>query len=142
MSPRGLFATALVMVAACAGAATTNACSSDDSAPGDAGFVTADHPPLPRVKNRGGAVLAAPKVVPIFWRGFAYNADVAALAAGVGKTDYWRATTAEYGIGPLVGMPPITLTDTPGEQVRSLRPIERAAVARPMEIIAGICADL
>jgi hypothetical protein len=62
----------------------------------------AEAPPVPTVVSMGGSVMASPRIVPVFFS----NDDAATIAAvtdfvsRVGTTDYWSATTAEYGVGP------------------------------------------
>jgi len=74
----------------------------------------APHPPAPQAVTLGGPVMADPVIVPIY-----FAADDQSLLAGVtdfinqvGDTEYWAATTAEYGVGPASSLPPIILDET------------------------------
>ena len=64
-----------------------------------------DEPPFvltfPRVISRGGATVARPAVLPIFVKGDPHAASIVAFAESVGKSDYWRESLAEYGVGQL-----------------------------------------
>ncbi|HET6147941.1 MAG TPA: hypothetical protein VFH68_10450 [Polyangia bacterium] len=81
----------------------------DGGAPDD-GFKPAEHPRLPQVANYGGPVLESPKVQPIFYPADDGAADVRAFLDELTGTDYWRQTTAEYGVGPLTLLPAITVS--------------------------------
>lgn len=70
-------------------------------------------PDLPTVLSAGGPVLADPLVIPIFFS----NEDPARIAAvsdflsRLEGSDYWSATTAEYGVGPLVARAGVQVAD-------------------------------
>lgn len=75
----------------------------------------AKHPAPPKVVTFGGPILAAPKVYPVFFAN-----DKANIVAGatdfynkIGSTPYWKATTAEYGVGVLSSAPAIHLAESP-----------------------------
>ncbi len=69
---------------------------------------------VPQVISLGGPVLAKPVVVPIFFAGDdAMQASVASFLAALPGSDYWAATTREYGIGDLRVGPTIVATEAP-----------------------------
>ncbi|MCE9578700.1 MAG: hypothetical protein K8W52_36585 [Deltaproteobacteria bacterium] len=75
----------------------------------------ADEPlDVPQVISAGGPVLAHPVVVPIF---FAGDEDMQAMVepflAALPGSDYWAATTREYGIGDLRVGPTIVASEAP-----------------------------
>jgi hypothetical protein len=76
----------------------------------DGTFATAAHPPMPRMVSSGGTVMTAPKVIPIFFPGDALQADIVTFVSTVGATPYWKANTAEYGVGAITAAPPVVLT--------------------------------
>jgi hypothetical protein len=78
----------------------------------DPNFTPAPHPDLPQVGTLGGPVLSTPKVRAILYTGDPHAADVDAFLREVASSSYWAATTAEYGVGPLTVLPPITRSST------------------------------
>ena len=88
----------------------------------DAGAVAdypAAHTPAPQVANAGGPVLKAPRFVPIFWANDDRQTETSIVdfLNRVGSTEYWKATTSEYGIGMATSTAPVYLTDTIRGQV-------------------------
>jgi hypothetical protein len=73
----------------------------------------ADHPAMPQVANSGGPVLTKPKVVPVFFPGFAYRTEILDFLSKLGKSAYWKAVSDEYGVGAIEALPPIDATDAP-----------------------------
>jgi hypothetical protein len=69
---------------------------------------TVDAPQI--VLHGGGHVLPSPEVVTISWAGDPVSDKVEGFADVIGSTAWWKATTSEYGIGPL--------TSGPGNHVR------------------------
>jgi hypothetical protein len=71
------------------------------------------HPPVPTVVSYGGPVLASPKIVPVFFT----NDDATTVSAlkdftnQIGGTNYWAATTSEYGVGPATGATTVDLME-------------------------------
>ena len=61
----------------------------------------APHPPMPQVRNLGGKVLAAPKVVVVTYDGDPYRDVLEAFPTALGKSSYWAAVVDEYGVGPI-----------------------------------------
>jgi hypothetical protein len=86
--------------------------SSEPDAP--SGFVEAPHPTPPVVKNAGGAVLTAPKVVPVFFHGdTSAQATLEQFLQAVHGSSYWTAISAEYGVGGITIAPSVIATETP-----------------------------
>jgi hypothetical protein len=73
----------------------------------------APHPAMPQVTSSGGPVLANPKVVPIFFPGFEFEMPVVDFAGKIGKSAYWKAIAAEYGVGTLTTATAIDIADPP-----------------------------
>jgi hypothetical protein len=74
----------------------------------------APHPDPPQVLDTGGPILAAPTMVPVVFAGDdpMRVATIEALATNVGPSEYWKTTTAEYGVGSLAIHPTVALTET------------------------------
>ena len=74
----------------------------------------APHGPPPTVVSFGGQVLSTPTFVSVFFS----NDDVDTktklkdFESKVGATQYWKANTAEYGVGPGTAAAPIELPET------------------------------
>lgn len=73
----------------------------DNGAPSDA--FPAEHPDPPQVvRLMAGKVLANPRFIPVFFSGD--DKTLAGKATDfetrIGASDYWKQTTAEYGVGP------------------------------------------
>jgi len=69
---------------------------------------------VPQLISLGGSVLDHPKVQPIFFTGDdAIQAQVEQFLTQMGASDYWKATTQEYGVGALSVMPTIVTSDAP-----------------------------
>ena len=83
----------------------------DNGAPSET--YPAPHPPLPEVVSSGGPVLASPKVVPIFFPGYAYKTQIIDYLSKLGATPYWSAAVGEYGVGALTAGRAIELTEMP-----------------------------
>lgn len=58
-------------------------------------------PDVPQVVNAGGPVLLSPQVVVVTFDGDDSTAQIESFVGTLGATDYWAATTAEYGVGAL-----------------------------------------
>jgi hypothetical protein len=84
----------------------------DNGKPSD--VYPAPHPPPPEVVTYGGPVLAAPKFVPVFFSNddAATVASMKDFASKIGATEYWKAATSEYGVGPGTSLAPIDLAET------------------------------
>lgn len=69
----------------------------------------APHPSAPQVLDFQGPVLVAPKIVPIYFSNDSamMKTAIADFTNKVGATEYWKATTQEYGVGAAVGLPPV-----------------------------------
>ena len=79
---------------------------------GGGAFQPAAHPKLPQVLSLGGAVLAAPKVLPIFYASDTGSADIKAFLKEYAASSAWVQQTSEYGVGPLTVLPAVTLSGT------------------------------
>jgi hypothetical protein len=75
--------------------ATTDAPTADAPYPAFA-------PLFPKLIFNGGYVMKHPVIVSITWNGDPYQADYDRFADELGGTEYWKATTSEYGVGPSV----------------------------------------
>jgi hypothetical protein len=81
-------------------------------APGQ--FVEAPHDNAPQSISLGGPVIAAPKIVPIFFTGdTAVQGEVEMFLAALAGSSYWTAVTSEYGVGAMTIAPSIVTTDAP-----------------------------
>jgi hypothetical protein len=70
-------------------------------------FQEASHSQLPLVTPRGGTVLTAPKITAVTFAGDPLVSDVEAFVSAVGHSQYWSATTSEYGVGPATATAPV-----------------------------------
>jgi hypothetical protein len=87
------------------------------------GFVEAPHGNAPQVLSAGGGVLATPKVVPIVFAGdSAMQSQLETFLAKLASSQYWSATTAEYGVGSLAVGATIVSTDSPPTTEAALGP--------------------
>jgi hypothetical protein len=87
---------------ACSDASPNTDDAGGDAAVADAGpdvFVPAQHAPAPSVTNAGGSVLASPKIVVVTFGNDPLAPAIETFAQSIGKSAYWSATTAEYGVG-------------------------------------------
>ncbi len=76
----------------------------------------AAHPEAPEILSLGGPVMTQPRFVPVFFPGTSHRDSIVAFSQKVAGSNYWTATTAEYGVGPLTTGAPIDLaTPAPRE---------------------------
>jgi hypothetical protein len=77
----------------------------------EAGYPALVPTDVPQVQSRGGSVMAAPKVVPIFYASDdpATTAQLQDYVNKLGATQYW-SVMQEYGVGAITGEPGIQLT--------------------------------
>lgn len=75
-------------------------------------------PDVPQIGNAGGPVLPSPKIVAVTFADDALAADLDRFVGTVGASDYWSATTAEYGVGPATALPPVMLAETAPPAIR------------------------
>ena len=80
---------------------------------GEAGGYPADHGDLPMIVSAGGAVMKAPKLVPVFFANDAMQTELTDFVTRLGATDFWKANVAEYGVGAATAKAPIVLTEPP-----------------------------
>ena len=79
-----------------------------------AAFMEAAHPSQPLVMSAGGQVLAAPKVVPVFFSGDAtMQATLEDFLHQLASSTYWPAVTSEYGVGAVTIAASVIATETP-----------------------------
>jgi len=73
----------------------------------------------PQCVDSGGTVLAAPTMIPVVFQGDdpAMVATIVDLATKVAPSDYWRATTEEYGVGPLAIHPTVVIPEQPPAKI-------------------------
>jgi len=77
-------------------------------------FAESAHGPAPQLINVGGSVLAQPRTQPIFFTGDAtMQAQIESFDALLTDSLYWQQTTAEYGVGTIIALPTIVVTDPP-----------------------------
>lgn len=101
MSRFCLFACA-ALLAACSSSSSNDTSDPGASDTGDAGgFAPADHPAAPTVAKRTGSVLASPKVVVVTFGSDPLASQIEAFASQLGASQYWSATTSEYGVGAI-----------------------------------------
>ena len=83
----------------------------DSMSQSDAGpFMPATHAPLPQIVTLGGPLLRSPHVAPVFFGADPLRPDIEDYLQMLANSSYWQATTAEYGIGPLVIDPSIVVS--------------------------------
>jgi hypothetical protein len=90
-----------------------------ETAPPPQGY-PATHAAPPIVETFGGPILAAPKVVPIFFANDADQSQLEAFLMQLAASPYWKTTTGEYGVGPLSVAPSIVVTDAAPAMTTSL----------------------
>ena len=111
MKYTGLLACALVV--GCGDNFRAQPDASTIDAPPDA-WAEAAHADPPQVVSLGGAVLAAPKVVPVFFSGDdAAQATIEQFLRALPPSTWWPTTTHEYGVGALTIAPSIVSSDAP-----------------------------
>jgi hypothetical protein len=74
----------------------------------------APHPYPPQVRDFGGPIMKAPRIVPVFFSNDdpTIVAQVIDFETKVGQGDYWKGATSEYGVGPATAQVPVQLTET------------------------------
>ena len=105
-----------VLVGCGSDAAKPDASLSDaapDAAPDAATFQEAAHDPAPQVRSAGGVVIAAPKIVPIFFAGEDSQAQLEQFLTTLAGSPYWTTLTADYGVGGLTILPSVIISDPP-----------------------------
>lgn len=76
-------------------------------------YAEAPHAAPPQVIPSGGAVMAAAKVIPVFFANDPAQATLEQFLAALAPSSYWTTVVGEYGVGPLTIAPSIVSTDTP-----------------------------
>ncbi|MEO8878222.1 MAG: hypothetical protein ABI461_21695 [Polyangiaceae bacterium] len=64
----------------------------------------------PQLTSSGGPVLRDPRIVPITYVGDTLADQIEDFSGSIGCTDYWRQTTAEYGVNQAQMLTPVRLT--------------------------------
>ena len=82
-----------------AGAADSGKTSTPDAGKRDANVVLPNSMAAPQILNMGGSVMKTPKIVPIFYPGEPYVAQLTSFISNLAGSSYWTATTSEYGVG-------------------------------------------
>jgi hypothetical protein len=122
MKATSLFLVAAGFVVACGGSATSSpegnpGAGEPTPAPGSTGTPTPAPTPAPdhgavstkfpafapevgQVVNNGGPVLAQPVITTVTWPNDPNVDKYEQFADQLGPTDFWKATTSEYGVGP------------------------------------------
>jgi len=74
----------------------------------------APHPNPPQVVNLGGEALKSPKIVPIFFSNYIAREKqtVIDFEKQIGVSEYWKAATEEYGVGPAEALPAVELDES------------------------------
>lgn len=73
----------------------------------------APHGSVPQVVSLGGPVLTAPKIVPIVFANddATIKNQIEDFTSSIGASEYWKASTSEYGVGVAVGLPKIEIPE-------------------------------
>jgi hypothetical protein len=81
----------------------------------DEGMVSSTYPAfmpdVPSVLSGGGPTMSAPKIVPVFFAGDSYQAQITDFVSKIGKSKWWEASTIEYGVGAATAGPAVALTE-------------------------------
>lgn len=94
-----------------AAALVATACSRFDHWLFDGNAEPAKHVSYPQVRNYGGPVLDSPRVVPIFFANDPRQQRVESFLSQLSASEYWNATTGEYGVGSLRVGPSLLVQD-------------------------------
>ncbi|MFO0612279.1 MAG: hypothetical protein U0414_06815 [Polyangiaceae bacterium] len=72
------------------------------------------HPTLPTLVKESGAVLTAPRIVPVYFAGddAALTQGMTNFTAALGASSYWAAVATEYGVGAATATAPVELAET------------------------------
>lgn len=108
-------------------ATTSNSASSTGTGIGEpSDKYPAPHSAPPTVVTFGGPVLTTPKIVPIVFSNdnATIKGQIADFTNKIGASEYWKATTEEYGVGPATGLPMIEIataapTTTTDDQIQA-----------------------
>lgn len=84
-----------------------------NDASGDADAASPFALTLPQVVSGGGAVLAQPRVVPIFYASDPMAAQIGQFLSALASSSYWGQATSEYGVGALTLAPSVVLPGPP-----------------------------
>jgi len=79
---------------------TSDAPTTSSDAGSDASGYPAFAPDMPQIVDQGGSVLGSPRIVTVTWQADSNAATFEAFGDAIGASNYWHATTSEYGIAP------------------------------------------
>ena len=71
-----------------------------DGGAADAGAFAAFKPDVGTIVSHGGPQITSPKIVTVTWAGDPNAAAFEDFGDKLGASEFWKATTSEYGIGP------------------------------------------
>jgi hypothetical protein len=91
----------------------------DAMLPDGAGPRIVPKPAFPEVQSRGGAVVAAPKVVAIVFAGDPLAGPITDFTSKIGTSSYWTDLAAEYGVGPMTALATIVVNEPAPAKIRS-----------------------
>ncbi len=77
----------------------------------------APHPALPQMTSAGGSVLKTPRIVPVYFAADPLATQIGTFLEALGPSDYWKATTSEYGVGKVTVGTAITVATAPSATV-------------------------
>lgn len=77
------------------------------------------HASLPQAHTYGGPVLSSPQVVPIFFASDPLQNDLERFLSKLARSEYWNATTGEYGVGKLRVASSIVVDEPPPASIDS-----------------------
>ncbi len=100
------------------GVSTTTASVAASSSSTGPWTMEATFPSAPQVQYFGGPVLSSPVIYGVFFSSDdpTITGPLQDFTTNIGGTDYWKAATSEYGVGPAIGKI-ITVTDTPAKNL-------------------------
>ncbi|MEO7109488.1 MAG: hypothetical protein ABI183_03530 [Polyangiaceae bacterium] len=73
----------------------------------------APHPAIAQVRTFGGPIIAAPHVVPVFFPGDEYEAQLETYLQQLAANESWASSTSEYGVGAMTIGASLVLADAP-----------------------------
>jgi hypothetical protein len=75
-------------------------------------------PTVPALVSAGGPVLSAPRVVTVTFDSDPDRAKIEQFSQALGSSSYWKAVTAEYGVGKVIVAPPVHISAMPPRYVQ------------------------
>jgi hypothetical protein len=77
----------------------------------------APHPAIAQVQTFGGPIISSPHVVPVFFSGDTYQAQLESYLQQLAANKDWASSLAEYGVGSMTVGASIVLADAPAAKV-------------------------